>query len=123
MPGEKIFGGGVPVDMSTKFRKEVYYNNYTWTDLGLVGLSMVIGIPAVCLLVLLYLICIWKLKEPQHQYLRFTLLIALLGSVFTTAELYRDGNILLFSLFLYIEHQYHTKSKRPILLSKSTGNI
>lgn len=105
-PGEKWVGGGIPVDVKTKFRKDVYYHNYTWTDLGLVGLSMVIGIPAVVLLVLIYLICMWNYKDIRFQYIRFTLLIVLLGSLFTTSELYRNGNILLFSLILYIQYKY-----------------
>lgn len=102
-PGEKFIGGGVPVDVSTKYRQNVNYGSFAWTDIGLVGLSMIIGMPAVLILILLYLICIWRYNDPHRQYLRFTLLLVLLGSLFTTAELYRDGNILLFSLFLYIE--------------------
>ena len=116
-PGEKFFGGGVPVDMATKYRKEIYYNNFAWSDLGLIGLSMIIGIPAVSILILLYLICLLRNEEPQIQYLRFTLILVLLGS-FTTAELYREGNILLFSLYLYIEYQYHRSGS--ISSSKNT---
>lgn len=109
-PGEKIFGGGVPADMSTKYRREIYFNGYTFSDLGMVGYSMIIGIPAVIILVLLYLFCIWRYKEPQFQYLRFTMLIVLLGSIFTTAEMFREGNILLLSLFIYIEYRCHCDS-------------
>ena len=117
-PGEKIFGGGVPVDMSTKYRKDIYYNNYAFTDLGLVGLGLIIGFPAVLLLVLCYVKCIWRFKEPKFQYLRFTLLLVLLGSLFTNAELYRTGNILLFSLFLYVEY-INNRSYSPVLKKKN----
>ena len=109
-PGEKFFGGGVPVDMSTKYRRDVYYNDYAFSDLGMVGCSMIIGMPAVFVLVLLYIICIWRNTEPEFQYLRFTLLIVLLGSVFTTTEMFRDGNILLLSIILYIEYIHHVPS-------------
>lgn len=102
-PGEKFFGGGAPVDMSTNYRKDIYYNNYAFSDLGLVGLGLIIGFPAVIILIILYLLCIWRFKEQRFQYLRFTLLAVLVGSLFTNSELYRTGNILLFSLFLYIE--------------------
>ena len=108
-PGEKVIGGGVPVDTTTKYRKYINENKFAWTDLGLLGLSMIIGIPAVLLLIILYLICLWRLKTPQLQYLRFTLLIVLLGSLLTTSELYRDGNIILFTLFLYIEYDRHRR--------------
>ena len=113
-PGEKIFGGGAPVDMSTNYRKDIYYNNYAFTDLGLVGLGLIIGFPAVLLLVLCYVKCIWRFKEPKFQYLRFTLLLVLLGSLFTTSELYRTGNILLFSLFVYVEY-INSRRNSPVL--------
>ena len=114
-PVEHIVGGGVPTDPTTQYAKTVYGYAYEmglyWNDLGLVGLSMIIGIPAVLLFVVLYILCIWRLKEPELQYLRFTLVVILAGSIFTTAELYRDGNLLLFSLFLYIEYKYHQEKE------------
>ncbi len=109
-PYEKIIGAGKPSDPSSEYYRQINAakENYHffWTDLGLVGLSFVIGIPAVLLLVFLYLCCMWKSKEPQLQFIRFALFIPLIGSV-TTAELYRGGNILLLSFFLYIEYKYH----------------
>lgn len=114
-PVEHIVGGGVPTDPTTQYAKTIYKYAYEiglyWNDLGLVGLSMIIGIPAVLLLVVMYILCIWRLKEPELQYLRFTLVVILAGSIFTTAELYRDGNLLLFSLFLYIEYKYHQEKE------------
>lgn len=72
---------------------------------------MVIGMPAVILLVFMYLYCMWKCKEPRLQYIRFTLFVVLFGSIITSMELYREGNILLLSLFLYIEYKYHMEQK------------
>lgn len=113
-PVEKVLGGGRPVDKNTSYTKNINIarNSYglRWTDLGIVGLSMIIGIPAVLLLVLLYLRCIWLCKEPEIQFVRFTFLIVLLGSG-TTAEMYREGNILLLSFFLYLEYKYHKEAK------------
>lgn len=114
-PYEKIIGGGLPVDNESKYKKEIttaieYYSFY-WVDLGIVGLSMVIGIPAVLLLVYIYCICMWKCKEPPLQYIRFTLFVVLASSIFTSMELYRGGNLLLLSLFLYIEYKYHQEKK------------
>lgn len=67
--------------------------------------------PAVILLVFMYLYCMWKCKEPRLQYIRFTLFVVLFGSIVTSMELYREGNILLLSLFLYIEYKYHMEQK------------
>ena len=110
-PYEKIIGGGVPVDRMSHYYKQITdaenYSNYFWVDLGIVGLSMVIGIPAVLLLVIMYLLCMWRCMEPQLQFVRFTLFTVLCGSIFTSMELYRSGNILLLSLLLYIEYVYH----------------
>ena len=113
----------------TAYTKRINFarNNYSfrWTDLGIVGLSMIIGIPAVLILVLIYLRCIWLCKEPEIQFVRFTFLIVLLGSG-TTAEMYREGNILLLSFFLYLEYKYHKELKISKFLKKnvitSNGN-
>lgn len=118
-PVEKILGGGVPTDPKSKYDKDIHGVAYSkglfWDDLGLVGLSMIIGIPAVMLLISMYSICIWKYKELNYQYLRFTLIIVLLGS-FTTAELFREGNLLILSLYLYIEYKYHKEEKKLIFI-------
>ncbi|MBR2153584.1 MAG: hypothetical protein IJ901_03065 [Bacteroidaceae bacterium] len=117
-PVEKFFGGGVPTDPESKYDKDIhgwaYSNGLYWDDLGLVGLSMIIGMPAVALLLIMYVVCIWRCKDSHLQYIRFTLLIVLLGSLFTTAELFRQGNILLLSLFLYIEYKYHQERVKNI---------
>lgn len=114
-PVERIVGGGVPKDLQSHYAKTIYGYAYAhhlyWDDLGLVGLSFIIGIPAVVLFISLYLICIWRCKEPQLQYLRFTLIVVLLGSLFTTAELYREGNILMLTLLLYLEYKYHQEKR------------
>ena len=113
-PYEKFLGGGKPVDPQSKYTKNIniarMHFNFFWRDLGLIGLSMVIGVPAVILLVLMYIRCMWKCREPQIQFVRFTLLVVLVGSIFTSAELYRDGNILIFSLFAYLEYKYHQEN-------------
>lgn len=108
-PIEKIVGGGVPSDLNSTYTKEINNaienSHFYWVDLGLVGLSMIIGIPAVLILVIIYGRCIWRCKASQIQYVRFTMIIVLLGSIFTTEELFREGNILLLSFLLYIEYR------------------
>ena len=114
-PYEKFVGGGVPADYKSTYSKDIrnaidYYRFY-WMDLGIIGLSMIIGIPSVLIIVFIYLYCMWKCKEPRLQYIRFTLFVVLFGSIVTSMELYREGNILLLSLFLYIEYKYHMEQK------------
>lgn len=115
-PYEKFIGAGRPVDSKSKYVKEIKaakeYYHFFWSDLGLVGLSMIIGVPAVLLLVLMYIRCIWRCKDPQIQFVRFTFFIVLVGSLFVNAELYRKGNILLLSLFLYFEYKYNKEAQQ-----------
>lgn len=111
-PCEKLFGGGIPVTNS-KYAKELDSlatdNHIYWVDIGLVGLSYVIGIPTVLILCFIYILCMWRCKLPNLQYIRFTAMVLVLGSAFTTIELYRTGNILLFSILLCIEYQRNRK--------------
>lgn len=103
-PGERFWGAGVPVDKTT-----TYYRNmddaierlhYFWVDLGLIGLSYIIGIPAVLLLSIIICDCIRKTHSVQFQYIRFTLLTVFFGSIITSMELFRTGNLLIISLYL-----------------------
>lgn len=122
-PYEKFWGGGYPIDNTTNYYKRITTvkrsYNYFWEDLGVVGLSFIIGLPATLLLITMYVICMWRCKEPELQYIRFTLFIVLIGSLFTSMELFRKGNILLLSLFLYIEYKYHQelRQKKKIIIN------
>lgn len=112
-PGERFWGGGVPVfDGKTKYSKDIADSTetyfYYWVDLGLIGLSFIIGIPSVIILIIIIIRCIIRSKDKQLQFIRFTLLTVLLGSLFTTMEIYRRGNILIIALFLCLEY---TKSQ------------
>ena len=124
-PYEKIIGGGVPVDWDSRYFKtidaEKEQDGFYWDDLGLIGLGLVIGFPATILLILLYVVCMWKCREPDIQYVRFTLFVVLIGSIFTSRELYREGNILLFSLFLYLEYKYHAEQSEQSSLPVQNG--
>lgn len=117
-PLERVLGGGQPTDPKTDYFDEIYHcayeHGFYWNDLGLIGLSWIIGIPAVCLLIAIYILCIYKMKWQQLQYLRFTLFLVLLGS-FTTAELFRDGNVLILSLFIYIEYKCRKEEEMQML--------
>ena len=113
-PGEQLLGGGVPAG-STRYAKALsdiaHVSKLYWMDLGLVGLSWLIGVPAVLLLVYLYLWCAWQCKSPSLQFIRFTSLLLVFGSLLTTMELYRAGNILLFSFLLCYQYKYNIEKK------------
>lgn len=104
-PGERICGGGVPLN-DTKYGKSVMgvaeTDGYWWVDLGIVGLSFILGMPAVICLVLVVLKCVFLSSPPDKQYIRFALLTVLLGSVMTSMELFRNGNILVLGLVYYL---------------------
>ena len=76
-------------------------NNVYWVDLGLVGLSFIIGVPAVILLVFLILRSVWINREKDSQFYRLTLITALIPSLFTLMEVFRSGNMLIIGLILY----------------------
>lgn len=115
-PGEHFLGAGIPADKTT-----TYYRNmndaidrlhYYWVDLGLIGLSYIIGIPAVVLLCGIICHCIRKAHSVQIQYIRFTLITVFIGSIVTSMEIYRTGNILIISLYLCL---IYVSNKEQIL--------
>ncbi len=115
-PASRIFGGGVPVfDNQSKYSKDMLEAErlyYFWMDLGLVGLSFIIGVPAVLLLVWMVIKCIYNCKAMELQFVRYTLLTILLGSLLTTMELYRAGNLIMIGLFLCLEYTFNKNLKK-----------
>lgn len=117
-PGEHFFGGGVPADKTTSYYRNmmdaVDRLHFYWTDLGLIGLSYIIGIPAVFLLIGILCDCIRKSHSVNLQYIRFTLLTVLVGSIITSMELFRSGNILIISLYLCLIYTSNKEKNSPI---------
>ena len=111
-PAERFFGGGYPVmDGSTEYGRKMYDSSYKysmyWIDLGLIGLSFIIGIPAVCLLIWMVFLMIKKCTATDMQFIRFSLLVVLVGSIVTSMELFRQGNLLIIGMILYyIENRF-----------------
>lgn len=108
---ERVVGGGMPVfddkvsdSKYASLMKRAYDYDFYWEDLGIVGLSFIIGIPAVLLLIIIVMRCVILCKNKESQYIRFTLLVVLLGSLFTTKELFRTGNMVIIGVFLYLEY-------------------
>lgn len=82
-----------------------------WVDLGLIGLSYVIGIPTVLILVLLVLYCFHNSRSPDLCFIRCTLIVVFLGSIITSMEIYRSGNLIILSLLFYCSYAKCSKEK------------
>lgn len=125
----RFVGGGVPL-VTRATGKEQRQNKYQsdiehamnhkmyWNDLGLIGLSYLIGIPAVLLIVGLCVYYAWKCKSFNLQYIRFTLVVLLLGSIITSMELFRAGNFLILGMLFYYIDTSKTEAHLTVVLSK-----
>lgn len=111
---DKLLGGGPAVyDNKTKYSKDMQAAESDfifWNDLGLVGLSFIIGIPAVIMLLFIMLSLIRRCKSRELQSIRFTILVVTIGSLFTTMELYRESNLIIIGILLYAEYIYSQES-------------
>ena len=119
-PAERFFGGGVPLTSVKKMNwkgryvsemNKGYQKNLYWNDLGIIGWGFIFGFPSVALLSFLFLIVVLRCKEKELLFIRVTLLTVYLGSLFTSQELYRSGNLSFLGLLFYAEFVYH-KEKR-----------
>ena len=109
-PGEKFWGGGYPSGENSYGRflmNKAPMFGMCWNDLGLISLSWVIGIPAVCLLSFVVLLCAWRCKEDDLLFVRYALLVAFVGSIGTSQEIFRQGNMIVMGLLFYYEFIYH----------------
>lgn len=116
----RVVGGGIPLigsegpnSTSNAYQRDMYQADamgLKWNDLGLVGLSYMIGTPTVLLLVLLCIICIWQCKAKEIQWVRFAVAVSMLGTILTSAELYRFGNLLLLGALLYYVRIYNCET-------------
>ena len=103
-PVEYVFGSGIP-NPRTKYGQPFYtvdpalgpYNG--WHDWGIVGLSWMIGIPAVLALLFPVLRIIRKKCDDKILFLKFFYIFLLLSS-FTTVEFYRVGSFFSTGYFL-----------------------
>lgn len=112
-PGEKIFGGGYPDGKSSYSRylvRNQMFSGLYWVDLGIIGLSWIIGIPAVALLVYLVVRCSWRCKDQELMFIRYALLAVLGGSIGTSMEIFRECNMYVIGLLFYLEYVYHKEN-------------
>jgi len=119
---EYFLGSGIP-NPGTKYGEPFYYIDplvgpYNgWRDWGIIGLSWVIGIPAVLCLLLPAINLSWKIKNNDFLFIRYYYVFVILSG-FTTVEFYRYGSFFLHGLLFYMyekisdtEEIYHYQTK------------
>lgn len=108
---ERFFGSGLPVNGTALHRLQTYNFSFNlfWNDWGLLGLSWIYGIPAICILYFMYLKVIFSKLPKDYLYLKVLCVFLVLTSL-TSAEAFRPGNLLLQGAFFYLV--MHVKKKR-----------
>lgn len=81
---------------------KLYDQNLYWNDWGIIGLSWMIGIISVLLLVSIIVRALFIKVEKSKLYLKYTLILSLLISIATSAELFRPGNLLIVGIIIYL---------------------
>lgn len=111
---DKIWGTGVP-DTKSNYGKEIFdlqQKGFYLADLGLVGLMLTIGLLSVIILSIIIAKCIFQCKNKEIQFIRFTLLSVYIASVFTSMELYRNGNLVIIAFLLYYVSKYNSLTRK-----------
>lgn len=119
-PWERIVGGGVPLvslkdkENVTKYARDIasgYANGLYWNDLGLIGLALVIGSFTTLLIIFLMLRTCIMCNVKELLFIRCTILVGLIGSIFTSQEIYRAGNFIFVALLMYTDYRYRFENK------------
>lgn len=106
-PLERFWGGGAPI-YGTSYYKEImlaFEKLLYWNDWGIIGLSWIIGVIPVGILIFLVLRCCFFRLNSHYFYLKLLLLLLLLGSIATSMEIYRNGNLIIVGLIMYLMEQ------------------
>lgn len=81
-----------------------------WMDWGILGLSWMIGIPAV-LAMLFYCYKVFKIRANLSYYYLPVWFFYLLFSSITTAEFFRQGNFVIQAVCLYLAERVYFDTK------------
>lgn len=107
--GDKILGIGLPNAKSKygSFIQDVVKEQYRliWADWGLIGLSWMVGIPAVLCIIWYSLMAFLTPVDRDKSYLCYFFLFMLFAS-FLTREIYREGAYPIQGIVLYLIAQY-----------------
>lgn len=108
---EWLFGSGIPVYGTPYFSyiMKLYDLNLYWNDWGIIGLSWMIGIISVILLISIILRALFIRVDKSKLYLKYTLMLSLLISIATSAELFRPGNLLIVGIIIYLLEKSKTE--------------
>lgn len=106
---EMFLGSGYPV-VDGRYYKYVeaalWSNGLFWMDWGILGLSWMIGVPAVASM-LWYSIKVYKIRSDKaYFFLPIWFMYLILSSV-TTAEFFRQGNFIIQALCLYLAERVY----------------
>lgn len=106
---EMFLGSGYPV-VNGKFYRNIvnslWSNGLFWMDWGILGLSWMIGIPAVVAM-LWYSIKVYKIRSDKAYFFLPIWFMYLILSSITTAEFFRQGNFIIQALCLYLAEKVY----------------
>ncbi len=125
-PVELILGSGMPFEKSDygKYFYDILLGTYNfyYSDWGLIGLSWMIGIPAV-LVMLIYSFRIYRTKVPkEYLYMGIYFLNIVLSSI-TTHEFYIHQNYVVQAILFCVFTKILENSGQALYVSKSKRNI
>lgn len=114
-----LFGGGHPQigteDSPRNHYQRIFANGFSlqmyWNDLGLIGLSCLIGIISVLILVYMCIKIMYECNYKDLQFIRFGIFCVLISTIITSMELYRNGNLVVLGLLFFIVHKNKIKPK------------
>lgn len=115
---ERIIGGGIPLvdiekgPLSPNNQYQLKVSNANdmglfWNDLGVIGLSNMIGIPAIILLIIMVILTFKECRDHNLQFIRFMLTAILLASIMTSQEIYRHGNFVIIGILFYYVYVFN----------------
>lgn len=110
---EMFLGSGYPVVNGKYYQyieKVLWANGMFWMDWGILGLSWMIGIPAV-LAMLFYCYKVFKIRANLSYYYLPVWFFYLLFSSITTAEFFRQGNFVIQAVCLYLAERVYFDTK------------
>lgn len=122
----RVVGGGIPlftkdgpVDKQNTYSNDMFKADdmgLKWNDLGLLGLSYFIGTPAVLFLIFLCILGMRNCTSIDLQWVRFAIGVTLIGTIITSMELYRNGNLMLLGVLLYYIDTYNKEQSNELVI-------
>lgn len=113
---ELFLGSGYPVVNGSYYKNienSLWANGIFWMDWGILGLTWMIGIPAV-LAMLYYCYKVFRIRIDKNYYYLPVWFFYLLCSSITTAEFFRQGNFIIQALCLYLAERIYLDNKLKI---------